>query len=192
MIDFTSVNQYRVPMSSFAADLTMADLRRLTQRSMDRLATLVQRCSDADIVYVPDDPDAFDAYAAQFRPEEAKLGWSISHNIVHTTASGEEYAFNAAELARGVPYHGRSRYETPWQLITSVEQCLARLEESRRIRLASLDVWPDEPDLKNGLTPWRESGWVNAIGLFAWGLAHDDSHWRQIKKILSQIEMVRM
>ncbi|MDX1520837.1 MAG: DinB family protein [Anaerolineae bacterium] len=190
MPDFSQVNQYRVPMDTFAANLTMTDLRQLTNQSIDRLVELIEQCSEGDIIRVPNDPDAFDAYAAKFRPEEATIGWTIGHNIVHTTASGEEYAFNAAELARGVPYHGRSRYETPWQTVTTVAQCLARLEESRRLRLASLDLWPNEPDLKNGVTPWRESGWVNAIGLFAWGLAHDDSHWHQIRKIMAQLQEV--
>ncbi len=187
MLDFTEVNQYQIPMDTFASRLKAADLHELTNRSIDRLVMLIEQCSDDDLVYTPHDPDAFDAYAARFRPEEAAIGWSIAHNIVHTTASGEEYAFNAAELVRGVPYHGRSRYETPWQTITTVAQCLRRLEESRRIRLASLELWPDEPDLQNGVTPWRESGWVNGIGLFCWGLAHDESHWQQIQKIMSQL-----
>ena len=190
MLDFAQANRYKTPMNTFAAGLSVSDLRRLTHQSIDRLVALIEDCSDADIIYVPHDPEAFDAYAAKFRPEEATLGWHIGHNIVHTTASGEEYAFNAAELARGVPYHGRSRYETPWQSITTVAQCLARLEESRRMRLASLNLWPDEPDLKNGVTPWQESGWVNAIGLFTWGLAHDESHWRQIQKIIAQRQAV--
>lgn len=190
MLDFAQVNRYETPMQTFAADISVSDLRRLTNQSIDRLVALIENCTDADIVYVPHDPEAFDAYAAKFRPEEATLGWHIGHNIVHTTASGEEYAFNAAELARGVPYHGRSRYETPWQSITTVVQCLNRLEESRRMRLASLELWPNEPDLKNGVTPWKESGWVNAIGLFTWGLAHDESHWHQIQKIIVQREAV--
>jgi hypothetical protein len=67
-----------------------------------------------------------------------------------------------------------------------VQQCVDRLQESRRLRLACLDMWPDEPDLDNGVTPWRQSGWVNAIGLFTWGLAHDESHWRQIQKVVRQ------
>lgn len=192
MLDFTPVNRYQIPMDTFVADLTVADLRRLTNESIDRLVRLIEQCGDADIVYTPHDPDAFDAYAAKFRPAEATLGWNIGHNLGHTTASGEEYAFNAAELARGVPYHGRSRYETPWQSITTVERCLARLQESRRMRLASLDLWPDEPDLNNGVTPWKKSGWVNAIGLFTWGLAHDESHWRQIQKIMAQLQAVRV
>ena len=192
MLDFSQVNRYQIPMSQFAADLGVTDLYPLTNQSIDRLVALVEQCNDTDIVFQPDDPKAFDAYAAKFRPEEARLGWHIGHNIVHTTASGEEYAFNAAELARGVPYHGRSRYETPWQSISTVAQCLARLEESRRLRLASLDLWPNSPDLINGVTPWKESGWVNATGLFTWGLAHDESHWRQIQKIVAQIQAVKV
>ena len=192
MLNFNKVNQYKIPMDSFASALGITDLRDLTNQSIDRLVALIEPCTEADILWVPHDPDAFDAYAAKFRPEETKLGWTIAHNIAHATASGEEYAFNAAELARGVPYHGRSRYETAWQAITTVPQCLDRLEESRRIRLTSLDLWPSKPDLKNGVTPWRESGWVNAIGLFTWGLAHDDSHWHQIQKILAQLETVRI
>jgi hypothetical protein len=186
MLDFTFVNNYEIPMSDFAADLWLDDLRQLTHQSVDRLLVLLSQCQDADIVYVPHDPQAYDAYATRFRPEEAKVGWAIGHNVVHATASAEEYAFNAAELARGVPYHGRSRYEHPWQHITTVQQCVDRLQESRRLRLASLDMWPDEPDLDNGVTPWRQSGWVNAIGLFTWGLAHDESHWRQIQKVVRQ------
>ena len=55
--------------------------------------------------------------------------------------------------------------------------------------LASLEMWPDDPDLENGVTPWRESGWVNAVGLFAWGIAHDASHIRQIRKIMNTIRV---
>ena len=186
MLDFTPVNNYQIPMAQVAAPLTVADLRRLTEESVERLVALIEQCSDADIIHTPHDPAAFDAYAAHFRPEEASLGWSIGHNIVHATASAEEYAVTAAELARGVPYHGRSRYETPWQSVTTVAQCLARLAESSRLRLASLELWPDAPNLQNGVTPWQESGWVNAIGLFTWGLAHDESHWHQIQQVLTQ------
>ena len=52
-----------------------------------------------------------------------------------------------ADLARGVAFHGRSRSEVPWETVTTIAQCRARLEESRRMRLASLDMWPDQPYL---------------------------------------------
>jgi len=60
------------------------------------------------------------------------------------------------------------------------------LRENLRLRLASLEPWPDRPNLKIGYTPWRESGWVNAKGIFMWGLAHDAPRIRQIAKILKQ------
>jgi hypothetical protein len=47
-------------------------------------------------------------------------------------------------------------------------------------------MWPDEPDLERGYCPWRQSGWVNAQGIFAWGLAHDQAHHAQIGRILDQ------
>lgn len=181
------VNTYQVPMSTFAASLSKDDLATMTIQSVEQLTSLLQQCHDSDITFVPDDPRAFDAFAARFRPEEARIGWTIGHNVVHMTASADEYAFTAAELARGVPFHGRSRSELPWQGITTREQCLARVTESKRLRLASLDLWPDSPDLENGVTPWKESGWVNAIGLFTWGIAHDASHIEQIQGVLNQL-----
>lgn len=187
-MNFDPVNSYQLPMHAFASRFTVADLKRLTNESVDQFVSLIQPCSDADVGYVPNDPDAYDTYAARFRPDEAQLGWTIGHNIVHATASAEEYAYDAAGLARGVPYHGRSRFELPWQMVATTQQCLARLEESRRMRLASLGMWPDDPDLENGVTPWRESGWVNAVGLFTWGIAHDASHIQQIKEIIKLID----
>ena len=188
IVDFTAINRYQVPMSEVAAELTRTDLHDLTVRSVEGFVALLEGCTDEQVIHLPHDPHAYDAYAARFRPEETHLGWSIAHNIVHATASAEEYAFNAAELARGVPYHGRSRYETPWQSVTTATHCLSRLQESLRIRLATLEAWPDNPDLENGVTPWKESGWVNAVGLFAWGLAHDQSHCRQIRGTIKQLE----
>lgn len=188
-MDFNAVNTYQLRMSEFAANFTIEDLRKLTNKSVDQFLALLRLCTDADTVFTLDDPDAHDPYAARFRPDEAHIGWTIGHNIVHATASAEEYAYDAAGLARGVPYHGRSRFEMPWQLITTTQQCIERLEESRRMRLASLGMWPNQPDLENGVTPWKESGWVNAAGLFTWGLAHDASHIHQIKKILSTVSM---
>ncbi len=59
------------------------------------------------------------------------------------------------------------------------------------MRLASLRMWPDAPNLVKGYCPWRESGWVNAQGIFAWGLAHDQSHHAQIEGILAQARAAR-
>ena len=108
---------------------------------------------------------------------------------MHVTASAEESGALAAELARGVEYHGRSRYEVPWRQMTRIAQCRARLEESRRMRLASLGMWPDEPDLKN--TSRSHAGEVNAVGRFVLGLKHDADHLAQIAEVVRQAAIAR-
>ncbi|HET7094863.1 MAG TPA: DinB family protein [Thermomicrobiales bacterium] len=191
MRDFTPVTSNAVSMASFIDEWNpnRDELARLTDASIDRFLELLATASDADVVFVPDDPDANDDAAGD--AAERDLAWTIAHNIVHATASGDEYSALAAELARGVDFHGRSRYETPWRSITTVAQCRQRLEESRRIRQASLAMWPDRPDLSRGYAPWRRSGWVNAQGIFVWGLIHDQSHHAQVEGIVRQIEAAR-
>nr|BBH85343.1 hypothetical protein KTC_00940 [Thermosporothrix sp. COM3] len=184
MIDFTPVNQYRQNMQEFATDLSLDDFRRWTEESVARMLHLLDVCQDETVTFVPEDPAANDPYAED--PAERHAPWTLAHVIAHMTASAEEYASVAAELARGVPFHGRPRYEMPWRQITTVAACRAKLVESRRMRLASLEMWPDQPHLDLGYVPWQESGWVNAKGIFAWGLAHDDVHFRQSSAILAQ------
>jgi hypothetical protein len=184
--DFTPVLTYAVPMDRFIAEWRprVDDLAGLTNASIDGFLALLAGCGDADVTVVPRDPAARDDAAAD--PADRDLAWTIAHNIVHATASGEEYAAVAAELARGIEFHGRPRHETPWQRVTTVAQCRQRLEESRRMRLASLQLWPDLPDLDKGYTPWKASGWVDALGIFAWGLVHDRGHRTQIAGIQEQ------
>ncbi|MGF1505861.1 MAG: DinB family protein [Anaerolineae bacterium] len=184
MLDFSAVKAKQVSMNEFASSLSIDDMREFTNETVEKMISLIEQCSDSDIIFVPDDPEANDVAACN--PHDRTLAWTIGHNVVHATASAEEYAFSAAELARGVEFHGRSRSEVPWQAIQTVEQCLHRLEESRRMRLASLEMWPDDPNLDIGYLPWRESGFVNAKGIFTWGLAHDTDHNHQIRKILEQ------
>ena len=186
MRDFAPVNAYAIPMDHFVREWNPdpAELARETEASIAGFLALLADATDADVVAVPDDPAAFDPAAAD--PADRGLAWTIAHNVVHATASGEEYAAVAADLARGIEFHGRPRSETPWSTLTTVAGCRQRLIESRRIRLASLGMWPDVPDLGKGYAPWRESGWVNAQGIFAWGLAHDQSHHHQIGAILTQ------
>ena len=119
------------------------------------------------------------------------MPWTLGHVIVHCTASAEESAAVAAELARGVEYHGRSRYEVPWQEMRTLAGCQQRLEESRRMRLASLAMWPDAPHLENGYEVWPDRPPVNAIGRFVLGLMHDESHLDQIEEIVRQARAVR-
>jgi len=139
---------------------------------------------DEDVVFVPDDPDADDTYAAN--EEDVKLSWTLGHVVVHTTASSEESAALALTLARGLPVEGRSRYEVPWQEVRTADFIRGRIEESRRMRLAMLSAWPAEPHLDNAYTPYPGRPPMNAMGRFLSGLSHDDSHLEQIRKIMGQ------
>ena len=184
MLDFQAMREKRMTLAELATGLTSDDLANLTNEMVDTMLGLIVDCIDADVTFVPQDPEADDPHAAT--EQEIKMAWTLGHVIVHTTASAEESAFLAAEMARGVQMHGRSRYETPWPTVTTLDQCRRRLEESRRMRLASLDLWPDEPHLDSRYEAWPTGPQVNAIGRFVLGLAHDDSHIGQIAEIVRQ------
>ncbi len=193
MIDFAPLRSGKLTIVALSDGLGVEELRQATNDMIDAMRGLIGDATDADVVFVPDDPDAYDSFAET--PEEAVMSWTLGHVIVHTTASAEEAAFQAVELARGVRYRRlRSRYEVPWQSMTSVAQCIHRLEESRRMRLASLDMWPDKPFLNNTYelkygghnSPDAEPPQVNAVGRFLLGLKHDDDHLGQIAEIMHQ------
>ena len=176
-------------LSNRLADLTPDDLRALTNDMVDAMLAHLAGCTDADVRFQPSDPGAQDPPATD--PAEAGQAWTLAHVIVHTTASAEEAAFLAAEMARGIPQHGRSRYEVPWQSLTTIAQCRQRLEESRRMRLASLDMWPDAPhrEIVQALGPGTEP--LNAMGYFVLGLIHDQDHLGQIAEIVRQAHAAR-
>lgn len=189
MLNFTPVRNKEITITELAAGLTRNDLRQLTNEMVDTMLNLIRDCTDEDVVFVPYDPDAHDMYAAV--AEDVNLAWTSGHLVVHVTASAEESAFLAAELARGVAYHGRSRSEIPWQTVTTIAQCRARLEESRRMRLATLDVWPDQPYLDNFYQRTDTSSKINALTYFVVGLSHDDSHLAQIAEVVRQARRAR-
>lgn len=184
MIDFNPLRDSKVSVAELTASLAKADLARLTDEMVDSMQALITGCVDADVTFEPEDPEAFDQFTDI--EDEVNMPWTLGHLIVHVTASAEESAFLAAELARGVEYHGRSRYETPWDSVTTIEQCRQRLEDSRRMRLASLDMWPDPPHLDNTYVPWAAIGEVNAVARFVLGLKHDDDHLAQIADVVQQ------
>jgi hypothetical protein len=190
MLDFTRAYNKEATVNDLCSGLAPADLRRLTDEMVEAVLGLIACCTDADVTFMPVDPAAYDKYAGT--SEELRVPWTLGHVIVHTTASSEECAFLAAELARGVAGRGgRSRYETPWQSVTTVAACRARLEESRRIRLACLDAWPEDP---HGEVTYRfrpDGPVFGAAGLFAYGLFHDDSHLGQIADIVRQAQAAR-
>jgi hypothetical protein len=191
MINFQPLRDKEVGIEQFLSALTLTrdDLRTLTNEMVDRMLALLADCVDADVIFAPDDPAKHDQYATN--PAETDLAWNLGHVIVHATASSEESAALAAEMARGVTLHGRSRYETPWQQVNTVAQCTQRLQESRRMRLASLEMWPDEAHVTEIVEAWPNGPKINTFGRFLFGLMHDDSHLAQIAEIVKQARTAR-
>lgn len=189
MLDFNAVKDKKMTWSALVGGLTRHDLAALTNEMIDQELALIADCVDEDVVFQPVDPDADDPYAAN--SSETQIAWTLGHVIVHATASSEESAFLAAEMARGVDRDGRSRYETPWETVTTIAQCRARLEESRRMRHASLAMWPDEPHMDLTRTyPWMPDP-VDATGRFVLGLWHEADHLGQIAEIVRQAQAAR-
>ena len=190
MLDFTPVRNSEITLAELGAHLQPHDLRTLTNEMIDTMLAIMAGAQDADVVFVPDDPDAYDGAAAT--EAEIHIAWTLGHLVVHMTASSEESAALAAELARGVPHRpGRSRSEVHWTTVTTVAQCRARLEESRRMRLASLDMWPTVPDLENHYRSSENGPKINAITRFISGLRHDDNHLAQMRAVMAQAEAAR-
>ncbi|RRR77122.1 MAG: DinB family protein [Candidatus Viridilinea halotolerans] len=184
MIDLQPVIAGTKTVAEVVGDLTQDDLTRETNALIYRMLELIAECDDADVVFQPTDPGAHDPAAAD--AAEAHIAWTLGHVVVHVTAGGEEQAFLAAEQARGVAFHGRSRYEVPWETVTTLAQVRARLEESRRMMLACLAVWPDAPHLALEEEVWPGGPRVNAVGRHAIGLAHGFGHLAQIAEIVRQ------
>ena len=188
MLDFTLVKNRTMTFSDMARDLTPADLRNLTNEMIDTMLSIVADATDEDVVFIPQDPTADDPYGI---PEEKDLVWTLGHVAVHTTASAEESAALALTLARGLAPEGRSRYEVPWRTVQTIAQVRHRFEESRRMRLAMLDAWPDEPHLEVTYSISPRFGPFKATARFLMGLYHDDDHLSQLKEIMRQVHEAR-
>jgi len=174
-------------LQDLVKDLTKEDLRDELNEMYDEVSRLIIQCTDADITFEPVDEKATDPYAVE---GEETIAWTLGHVIVHLTASMEEAAAIASELARGVTYHGRSRSEVPWREATTIEFCRARLEESRRMCLASLEMWPDQPYMQNTYSPAEGLPPHTAVSRFASGLRHASDHLGQIGEIVRQAKEV--
>lgn len=185
MLDFESVRNKKITLTELAEGLSIQDLHTLTDEMIDTMHSLIAGASDEDVVFEPIDLLADDPFADE--SGEADLAWTLAHVVVHATASSEEAAAQACELARGVEYEGRSRYEVPWQTITTIAQVRHRLEESRRMRHALLDAWPEQPHFETTVTPdYPKAKPRNCIMRFIAGLAHDEAHLAQITEIMRQ------
>ncbi len=191
MIDFSPIDNGSMKMLEFSRTLTIDDLRRATHDSLDTLRALIAQADDAMIVFEPHDPHADDPHAAA---GEEHIGWTLGHLVAHVTASSEEWAAYSAILARGIAYprEPRLRSETPWREIDTQAKALQRIEESRRMRLAYLDAWPDAPHLdvyyelsERGRELWGE---LNAPAAFLLGLKHEIGHHDQVRDVLTQAQ----
>jgi len=189
MLDFQAVRDQKISFDELVANLTKTNLATFTNEMIDVILTLIENCVDADVVFVPDDPGAYDPFAED--EKDLTLAWTLGHVIVHINASLEESAALASELARGVEFHGRSRSEVPWETVTTIDECHQRLAESRRICSASLDMWPEHPHLDNFYQSRPDAPRLNSIGRYVYGLSHADSHLPQIQTIVSQIRNSR-
>ena len=188
MIDFTPVKEGKLSYTDLTRNLTKTDLYRLTDEMIETMQAIIADAKDEDVDFVPQDPDANDTFGIE---EEKDLAWTLGHVIVHATASSEESAALAVTLARGLPVEGRSRYEVPWRTVHTVAQLRHRLAESRRMRRAFLDAWPDEPHLDTTYTSYPRLGPINAVTRFVLGLSHDDSHIEQLREIMRQARAQR-
>ena len=188
-IDFSPITNHTIKLADLAQQVSKADLKIASDESIDRMVTLLSGLDDAAIVFDPVDDGADDPYAAE---GEKEIGWSIAHLVAHVTASSEEGAAFSSLLARGVTaVEARPRYETAWRDITTKAQCIQRLEESRRIRNAYLDTWPDQPHLdvfRQGMSERFEAytGKLNATGNFLLGLWHETGHFEQFAAVVKQ------
>ena len=191
MVDFSPVkNKEKKYIDLWHDDnLTIQDLRDATTRSIAHILSLISSLDDAGIAHEPQDDNANDPYAVE---GEEHIGWTVGHLVAHVTASSEESAAFASMLARGVEgLEHRPRYETPWREVDTKAKAIQRLEESRRIRLAYLDTFPDEPhynNLRTGLSERAQNAWgdLNAPAEFLRGLSHEVGHYSQIEDAVQQ------
>jgi hypothetical protein len=67
MLDFSSVKNGSQTFAEVAASLTKADLYQLFDEMIDTMQEIIVDAVDADVVFVPEDPQANDAFG---KPEE--------------------------------------------------------------------------------------------------------------------------
>ena len=189
MIDFSPMHAGETSYLEYARqeNITAANLKQYSDESVDFLLSMTDSLNDADIVFNPEDPEAHDPFAVE---GEESIGWTFGHLIAHVTASSEEGAAFSSLLARGIAASERPRYETPWREIATVAQARQRLEESRRMRNAYLETWPDVPflDVYRVISERfvAKFGNMNAPAAFLFGLSHEVGHYDQIKDVRRQ------
>ena len=64
MLAFERVRRREISLAELVADLTVDDLRDLTNEMVDTMLALLAGGVDADVPFEPEEPDAHDAAAA--------------------------------------------------------------------------------------------------------------------------------
>src|SRR4026207_857490 len=150
MLDFQPVREKKISLQDLVKDLTRDDLRRELNEMYDEVSRLIADCTDSHVTFEPVDAKADDPYSVK---GEESIAWTLGHVVVHLTASMEESASIASALARGVTYHGRSRWAVPSRNATTILQGHACLVQSRRMCLASLEMWPEPAHMEKTYSP---------------------------------------
>lgn len=186
LIDFQLVLSKEKTLLDLADQYRRADLAAALNSYVDTTCQVINDLDDESLTYIPFDPEANDPYAAT--EAERHAGWNLAHLVLHVTASAEEAAAFSSLLARGVAIGGRLRSEGDWREVTTHAEVISRLEESRRMCLAYLDTWPDNPDLVT-VRIMPESFKLpapNAPVSFLFGLMHWHNHLEQFRKVADQ------
>lgn len=186
MLDFNLVREKKTTIQDLVKDMTKDDLRRELNEMYDEIQRRIVDATDAYVVFQPVDPNAKDPFATE---GEAELAWTLGHVIMHLTASMEESASLSTELARGVEFHGRSRWEVPFREVKTIAFCRARIVESRRMCLAALNMWPNQPHMENTYIPTPGLLPHTPVSRFASGLKHASDHLEQINEIIRQAKV---
>lgn len=181
MLDFAGIHNSTQTFADLAYELTPGALHDLTDEMIDLVLSISAAATDADLLFEPTDP-----HAAANDDGSVASGWTLAHIVAHTTASAEETAALAVTLARGVPVEGRSRYEVPWETLQTVVQLRERIEESRRMRHALLNAWPNQPHLQLRFKLVPRFDPLNAPECFILGLFHEDAHLGQLREVMRQ------
>jgi hypothetical protein len=182
-LNLADIMSGKLPIAELVGSTSYHDLRPLTTDLFETIQSIIAQVSDADITFVPKDAES---------QEEDGRGWTLSHVIAHLTAGLEAAAASAAMLARGVKVEGRLHYETPWEKIQTVQQLHDRLAESQRMCNAFLDAWPDTPFLDITITPVPFIGPTNAVQTYKFGIIHAQTHFEQLRDIISQAQVARV
>ncbi|GHO80801.1 hypothetical protein KSD_85720 [Ktedonobacter sp. SOSP1-85] len=175
--DFTALREGKTTYADMVAEVSYKDLQNYIELAFETVETILKDATDAAVNFVPNDPKA---------TEDGERGWTISHIVAHLTAGFEENASVSSILARGLALEARLHAEAPWETLKTAEQVRARLNESRRMSLAYLSAWPDQPNLTTTITRIPAFGPMNAIGVGMLGFFHAQMHYEQLRETLNQ------